>query len=244
MRPLRGGFVGFQSRYGSGPGMFNLADVAEVLPPLTFRGAFVDNSNLTTYTFSNVFLGRPFPGRRIFVAVCGYDNTQDRRFSSLTIGGVSATLHVSVGNEGQWIPTGIYSALVPDGIAGDIVVTFNAGLPNCNIAVWEAHGLKNSSPTATDSQQNGVTQTLSLNTPDNGIVIGYVAWTIPGSTASWSGATEVFDELTGENSDAGIPIRHTGAHAVGVAAATPHSLTATLSGSALNRERGVALSWA
>lgn len=93
------------------------------------------NTPTTTYTFPAVALGTPAATRRIALAVSGI-STVSQHISSVSIGGVAATARQAEAADGQQYLE-FWSATVPAGTTGDVVVTFTGtGSNNCGIDWW------------------------------------------------------------------------------------------------------------
>lgn len=165
----------------------------------------VDNtgstSDLTTYTFSTRVLGTAASNRRIVVGVA--TRNTGVTVSSMTIGGVAAAI-VSDGVTSAAIISGtqnrteMWSAAVPTGATGDIVVTFSAGTFRALIGVWALYGAAAATAsTVVLPTANSDPSTSSVTVPAKGALVGYTAGNPSGSaTVTWSaGATERFDEV-------------------------------------------------
>ena len=109
-----------------------------------------DGANATTYTFSSQNLGDADTDRHIIVGISTRDvGTTSQAISSVSIGGVSATIVVQQRNSAtNTCVAGLAIAKVPTGTTGDIVVTFSEEVLRCGIGVWRAIGI---SATATDT---------------------------------------------------------------------------------------------
>ena len=114
----------------------------------------VDASDLTTYTFSSQNLGTAAPDRHIIVGVAARKGGSATTISSVTVGGVSATIVDQYSNsDSNSNISGIAIASVPTGTTGDIVVTFGAQMVRAVIAVYRATNL--SSATEFDKAEDG-----------------------------------------------------------------------------------------
>lgn len=150
-------------------------------------------TNLTTYTFSSASLGAEATDRVIIVAFGGTAGSS-KTISSVTIGGVAATLAVNA-NISWAITSGIYYAAVPSGTTGDIVITFSGSMNQCVCNVFRMTGQSSNTPAATGSDTTGTT----TSDPNCNVVTGdkVVAFSIggDGSACAWTGATEVDDRV-------------------------------------------------
>ncbi len=161
---------------------------------LTYLQETNDASNLTTYTFAAQNLGTASADRYIRVAIKARSSDGGARtLSSVTIGGVGATINVQAHTSGD--STAIAGASIPTGATGDIVVTWSGGMGDCNIGVWASTG--DVSATATDSGSSTATpQTYSIDVVAGGYVIA-VGSTSVGGTCTWTNVTEKWDEVDG-----------------------------------------------
>jgi hypothetical protein len=118
-------------------------------------------------------------------------------FTSVTIGGVTATQLVNVARSSQ-DRVAIYIANVPSGATGDVVVTMGATGSRWGCQLYSITGQNSPTPDSTASDIVSAAPTATLNVPAGGCVIG-CAFEVGGSSASttWSGITEDVDENDG-----------------------------------------------
>lgn len=161
---------------------------------IAFLSSAVDASDGTTYTFASRALGAADSTRRIIVGVYAKNTSGDgKQVSSLTVGGVSATRVV-----GQTAGLGenrseIWIADVPTGTTGNIVVTWSHTLTRCGIGIWRMVGGV-SAPVAYWTGGNDVDNTnILVSIPPNGTLVA-VSGLNAGTSATWTNATERFDE--------------------------------------------------
>ncbi len=156
-------------------------------PAFSFLQATADTTDTTTYTFASQNLGAAASDRRIIVCVHTRWGAGTPTLTSVTVGGVTATISVNNsiltgGTQGNRAAIAI--AEVPTGTAGNIVVTFSSTMVRCQIGVYRATGIA----TAASSTGSDVTATLSvtLTAPTDGFVIAAYSDSPP-ATATWSG---------------------------------------------------------
>lgn len=167
---------------------------------LTYIGNTNDNSNLTTYTFSGVAIGPASTAKRIVVATgTGGTSGGVHTCTSLTIGGVSATIHATHGKAGNNSGVAIASLLVTAGDSDstkDIVVTWNSATARCAVTVYNILDETNATPvwagagavTATTGTVPN-TGTITGN-PGAGVACIYTlndgpyAWSVPAGSAT------------------------------------------------------------
>jgi len=158
----------------------------------TYINKYANTGNATTYNFTSSDFGTAFAGRRILVAVAGAFSS--RNISSVTIGGVSATILVQrQSNAGSSeLTTGFVIAEVPTGTSGTISVTWSGSQNGCAIAIWSLAGL--AADAALDTDSDPANAALSLTTKP-GSFIAAVLTNENSRTVTWGGSfTEHFDE--------------------------------------------------
>ena len=138
---------------------------------MTYQTAAQSPSDLTTYTFSSQAIGTASSNRRVIIGTVGFAGI--RTVSSLTVGGISASL-VKRQQQGS-VTAEIWIATVPTGTTADVVVTWSGGQTRCAIAVWSATGLENNTPVDTDGTNIAIianSSNVTLTTVDGGFVVG------------------------------------------------------------------------
>lgn len=196
---------------------------------LAFLQEAHSTSDLTTYTFSAQALGAASADRYIIVTAAGRKAGASTTISSITVGGVTATIVVQRTNTiTNTAVSGIAIAAVPTGTTGDVVVTFGAGMARCGIALWAVTGLASDTPTDTDSSV-ATAPTVNLDVVAGGFAIGcaYDSASV-GASATWAGITEQYDN---QINDGGVVNTWTGASDTFVSVQTGLTMTATFTGS-------------
>lgn len=162
-------------------------------------GAYVirysQTTDATTFTFNTSDIGAADNSRRIVVVVMASSTgTQVRSLSSLTIGGVTATIHANVSNSRS---TSIASLPVSTGTTSDIVVTMNNTCANCTIAIYRLINFASAFPQDVDSTSTAGATSLTRNitVSERSFVIAGVCGQASSTTATWTGVTEDFDVL-------------------------------------------------
>ena len=173
------------------------ADIASVngntwvhLVPATIAhtATAANSSASSSYTFSSQAFGSANSARRIIVVV-GHAGS-NRTISSMTIGGVSAANIVS--NETvNSADAHMYSAAVPSGTSGNVVINFNTTENRCGIGVFSMIGAA-SSATTTKSATNTASNSQTLTVPAGGVAIAYALGS-QFNTYTFGGVTERFD---------------------------------------------------
>lgn len=106
--------------------------------------AAVDTTDTTAYTFSGAALGAAHSNRKILVGIVATDAGNDTTVSTVTVGGISASLETDGSTTARAINTSdtnshvaeFWIASVPTGTTGDIVVTMSEASTNCGIVVY------------------------------------------------------------------------------------------------------------
>ena len=155
----------------------------------TDTGADTTNSQAVT-TFSGKSLGVAAADRVVVVGVSGW--ATNFAVSSLTIGGVSAAAVVSLANGFDIVE--MWSAVVPTGTTGDVVVTFAGGQDACGIDVLAMYNANGAAAYATASDTDSDPASVAIAAPGGGAVIGYCGLrSNTDRTFIWTGLTEAAD---------------------------------------------------
>lgn len=155
----------------------------------TYRGFSSDDVNRIAYTFAAQDIGNATADRRVIVGVHGGGLAGDT-LSSVTIGGVAATIVVQAQGEDEIAAIAI--ADVPDGATADVVCTFSDTAARAAIGVWSVVGLTSSTPVDTDSSVSDPAS-KTLTSVVGGFCIG-VASSTDDITVSWTNLTERYDQ--------------------------------------------------
>ena len=175
----------------------------------------------SSYTFSSQAFGTADSARRIIVVV-GHGGS-NRTISSMTIGGVSAANIIS--NETvNSTDAHMYSAAVPSGTSGNVVINFNTTENRCGIGVFSMIGAA-SSATTTKSATNTASNSQTLTVPAGGAAIAYAVGQA-NNTYTFGGVTERFDSAIAAT------YTHGGACLAFENAQSPLTVTCSLAGSA------------
>lgn len=157
-----------------------------IKPYAVYLGTHTDLTSPASYTFSSVTLGRASSDRVVVVIAANRDTgaTGDT-YTTVTIGGVSATQVVATTNGGNSFGLAIYAARVPTGETGNITLAVFDTVDHTYISVYALYGLR--SPTAVDTdtrvEQVSPLSFTALAVPDDGIALALY------STVLTTGAT-------------------------------------------------------
>jgi hypothetical protein len=143
------------------------------------------STDASSYTFSAESLGTADSDRYILVGIAARAASA-RTISSVTIGGVSATILID--HSSSLSLAGFAIAAVPSGTTGDVVVTFSGTMVRCAIAVYRLLGLGSTTPTdtGTDGGVASLTTNLDINAGGAAFAVGHRAAT---GTPTWTNLT-------------------------------------------------------
>jgi len=159
---------------------------------VTYLGEASTSSNSATWTLSAHTLSTPAANRRIVVC-CADQSVSQRNVSSMTIGGVSASLVLQPVLGASWSVC-MWIADVPIGATGDIVINWSGAVGTRNGMC--AYALYTNATGATNTASDGTSGSNSANItcPAGGVIIGYMAGSGPTAMA-WTNLTEDFDTV-------------------------------------------------
>ena len=159
---------------------------------IEFLQSATDTADQAAYTFASQNLGAASFDRHIIVTAVARKAGAAFALSSVTIGGVAATIVRQVTNTITNSDTAaIVIAKVPSGTTGDIVVTWDTTVLRCAIGVYRATGLDDLTE-YDDDASTAADPTVTLDVPKNGFAIG-AALTGAATSCAWTGLTEDAD---------------------------------------------------
>ncbi len=179
-----------------------------MLTPLGYEADYLDTfgstmnggNNIATATGENI--GDADATRRIFANVYWGEGGSHVSLSSMTIGGVSATIHGQGGHTGgiSGFGVAIVSAIVPTGTTANFVALFSAAISgSAAFAAFRTVRLEDSSPfdsASTLSVGTSTSLSTSINIPEGGLIIGAFNYSVNAdNTVTWTGATEITDRV-------------------------------------------------
>lgn len=131
------------------------------------------------HTQSSVSLGTASGDRIVVVGVSARGNSLT--FSSMTIGGVSATELADTSSLGTYNnQVAMYAASVPTGTSGNVVLTYTGSVDSLVFGIWALTGTQGIvTPYDTDQAWQNNTANLSdfINLPEGGCVVAMAATT-------------------------------------------------------------------
>ena len=163
-------------------------------PTLTYLSSATSSTAGATHTITAAGLGSAAANRYIVISGFAYSGSITvRTLSSLTIGGVSATINVSpTGSVGV---TGfICCAAVPSGATGDLVFTFSGSMTVVRYNIYAVYGLASATARSTDNGvvSPGTSITITVGDDVAGVtndVAVSVIRSFTDVTFTWSGGT-------------------------------------------------------
>ena len=164
-------------------------------PNLEYIGTTVDNTVQTVFTFTDHAIGAATNAREVVVAITANNSSNARTLSSVTIGGITATIHVSGAYDpGEHPRVHLVSAPVPTGTTGTIVVTYSGNMGDCAVNVYRMTGHRSATPfgTVTDTSFLGA-PSGNLNIPDKGCALAGMVNINAATAITWAGLTEDYD---------------------------------------------------
>jgi hypothetical protein len=206
-------------------GTFLKGATVSKIAELEYRTALGSTTNASSYTFSNVDIGTASFDRLVIVVVHAVTASSAINITGVTIAGVTATEVVVGPNTG--IRNAIFTALVPTGTTGNIVVTTSITAGSMAIATYTLKNYNSVTPEDTISTEGNPTATGSLTFGNNSVVVAGVSGGIASSSISWS--SPLIEHYDGEVEDR----PRAGASASGLSAQTL-SVSATASPSAVS----------
>jgi len=153
---------------------------------VTFLGSAVDGTNAASHTFSSKTFGDASASRVIAVAISSSGVTSNATISSVTIGGVSATRRVGGSPTSGGLVIEIWSASVPTGTSGDIVVTHSGTKDHCGIGWWRLTSVGSVSVTDATVGSDTSPYTATIDVTAGGVVLA-MATGNSAATFTWSG---------------------------------------------------------
>jgi hypothetical protein len=183
--------------YGDNQGWYKPSIAAPIVFDLAWTAGASDASSSTTVNYGSLAIGAADTNRIVVVAIASRMTTVNT-ISSVTIGGVPATLVSGTlaqigGTNGS--SSAIYQAAVPTGTTATVSVTYGAAAVRSAVSVYR---LITGTPTATSSNNaNNVSTSIggAVTVPSGGGGIA-LYWNQPGSvTVAWTNASEPEDYI-------------------------------------------------
>ena len=168
------------------------------IPYRVYIGSTPDTATASTYTFTNHAIGTAHASRLVVVGVNWIGGLAvSRPLSSVTIGGVTATLHrQDVNATNQTAHSAVVSLAVASGTTATIVVNIGTGTAlGCVVSVYAVYDLRSHTPFASagNNASSGTSLSASLAVPGSGVGIASMMNTISGEDHTIGGLTEDAD---------------------------------------------------
>jgi hypothetical protein len=185
---------------------FGVAIETAAAKSVTYSDNGYDETDRTVYTFTAKAIGPAATDRRVHVYVASGNGGVT--LSSLTVGGVTATINIQGAGSSQSY-NAIATAAVPSGTTADIVVTWSAGQTRTGIIVWYSTGLTSETALATASTNtDGGTMTLAGSIA-GGFAIGGAFENGGTPSMNWGGSPAPTEDV---DTNAGTTILLSGCH--------------------------------
>jgi hypothetical protein len=170
----------------AGPAGPSLSVVANA----TDGGSGTTDTDVQIYTFSSVAFGAAAADRLLIMAVAGGSTATSVTLGSVTIGGITATIHAQANNSGNTRNghAAVVSATVPTGTSGTIVVTWSVAgvggpMLDTSYALYRVTGLVSTTPTDTATATGG-SPTMNIDRSNNGFIVA-AANAVSASAVTW-----------------------------------------------------------
>lgn len=173
-------------------------------PVLTYQGSISSAGTSTSLTYTAAPIGAAATDRLVVVVV-GQKPVSPPTLNSVTVGGVSATKQIGIG-DGNLTVVSIWTAIVPTGTTANVVAQFSGSRDGSSITVYTIHG--GASPTAkrTAAKENlvGVSTSVSVNmdiSQKDAVILGAASNYASAANSTITGATEnvEYRDLNGAN---------------------------------------------
>jgi len=186
-----------------------MGNIAEA--EIAFIAATGNETELTTYTFAGQSLGVENSARKILVVLSARSSDgAARTISSVTVAGITATAIATQHSSGN--TAAIYSAAVPTGTTGDVVVTWSSTMARTGIGVYRALNIASAAEATGVSTANPLTSNLSVSEGSVQVAVGH---SDNSTTATWSGTNGLTEDY-----DQALPVYSSGASRLSPSAVT------------------------
>lgn len=176
---------------------------------VSFGSAKAQSASGST-TVTSLSIGEAAANRTVIAAVALNDSRASEP-TSVTIGGITATLRFIGKNEtagGNPSCIGFWTATVPTGTTADVFVVFGGTSDFLGVATFYAYGLDSQDVSSSASSAAApASGTVTISENRFAIAVAISGGASGGPTATWTNATEVFDSV----SSAGFNTRMSGA---------------------------------
>lgn len=174
-----------------------------VPPSMAYKSRHHLTSSSATQNHTNCDLGAAAADRVIIAGITVYDSGGAPSITSVTIGGVAATVLDYTNPDGAEMAAAWAYAVVPSGATGTIAVVTSGGISESDVAWWAAYGVA-AAPKShlVDSSFTGDALSGSLTIPATGFGFGYSILDSSSGTvsATWTNLTERYDGAPLSNS--------------------------------------------
>jgi len=163
----------------------------DIKPSLTFTQYSSLSSATASPIFTNVSFGsNPSPTRRIVCVIIGF--APPNALSSVTIGGVSATIHTSYRHPYGTLMC-IASANVPNGTSGTVIANYTSNTNSSMCFTYAIDGMQSYIPTSYVVTSSAYSQSVTCD-ENSGIIAGGACYINGGTANSWLGTLGIVED--------------------------------------------------
>lgn len=162
---------------------------ASSITEFAYQNSSGDPVDRTTYTFASQPLGTADTNRRMFAMVIAESNAFVGQPSSVTIAGVSATLLRTQNDAFGTCTISLWTAVVPTGTTGDVVVTHSNSRRSCCVALYRAIGAAATLHASGFNDSTG-NPSVAVDVPSGGVGMAAIANANGPGPFVWTNYTE------------------------------------------------------
>lgn len=169
------------------------------IPEVTFIASdtSIVNSSSSTHTHTGLNIGTASPTRLVVAFITARHGSGSQNVSSVTIGGISATLiRTDAAHNSGTTLSALYAAIIPTGTTATVVVNYTGTLHGSALTTASFNGFTgvsiNSQNGAEATDNGNIISANSITTPAGGIKIAVCAQA-KGTTTTFTNATEQQD---------------------------------------------------
>ncbi len=159
----------------------------------------------TSWSFPNIFLGRPAANRSLIVAAFGSASLAGPGFIDCGVDGQAASLAVQESD--RLIQNALYCLRYPTGWYGRVTLTASATMSGAGFYLLPVYGLAASTPSDSASSDTlfATSRSVAIDCPAGGLIVGAVIESDQSHGIAWSGlAQELVDLQIGSSVRVGI----------------------------------------
>lgn len=164
--------------------------------------------NSSSFTITNASVGTEAADRILIfcMAARGASGSSVASFTSLTVGGVSATKRIeqnAVVDTNYTASSAIYTIPWPTGTTANVAYALSSNRDAVSTSIYAGYGMSSEVPTTTDAfTYTSGTQTRNIPVSSGGQIIGM--FTGQAAATTWGGITENYDAIITANASGGF----------------------------------------